>query len=129
MEFSCNFPTMDTKKQKELLGAMVDSIEIFPTKREYGYLKKISFHIPLFPDDKGNCFSIWDMYPGLLDENGNAKAVSDLDMEYDIQDVYEMMPDEVRAEFSDHKEDTDESVVLMSRAWVEATGLLSEKWN
>ena len=115
VEFSYNFPQMDVKKQKEILGAMVESIEIFPTKRDNGYLKKINFHIPLFPDDKGNCFTIWDMFPGLLDENGNEKAVPDLDTEYDVHDVYEMMPDGVRAEFSDHKQDTDESVVLLSR--------------
>lgn len=113
MDFSCNFPTMDVKKQKEILGAMVERIEIFPTKRDNGYLKKIYFHIPLFPDDKGNCFTIWDMFPGLLDENGNEKAVPDLDMEYDFQEIYDMMPDEVRAEFPDHKKDTDESIVCL----------------
>ena len=116
MEFSCSFPTMESKKQKEILGAMVSAIEIFPTKKDTGYLKKISFHIPIFPDEKGNCLTIWDMWPGLLDEDGNSLPIPHDDYEKEL--IQSIMPSDTdeSSNLSDLKGNTDESVALLTRS-------------
>ena len=57
---------------------LVDSIEIFPTKREMGYLKAIHFKIPVLRDygDFTDVMTIWDYYPDILDEEGNFNGYS-----------------------------------------------------
>ena len=51
---------------------LIESIEIFPTKRAYGYLKTIHFSFPVLSGDEiKQTMSIWDTHPDILDEEGN----------------------------------------------------------
>ena len=59
--------------QKQFANMLIDRIEIFPTKREMGYLKSIHFKIPVFRShgELTEVMTIWDYYPDILDEDGN----------------------------------------------------------
>ena len=78
MAFGMEFDTLSPLAQKQFANMLVDSIEIFPTKREMGYLKAIHFKIPVLRDygDFTDVMTIWDYYPDILDEDGNFNGYS-----------------------------------------------------
>ena len=78
MAFGMDFENLSPLAQKQFANMLVDSIEIFPTKREMGYLKAIHFKIPVLRDygDFTDVMTIWDYYPDILDENGNFNGYS-----------------------------------------------------
>ena len=88
MAFGMDFENLSPLAQKQFANMLVDSIEIFPTKREMGYLKAIHFKIPVLRDygDFTDVMTIWDYYPDILDEEGNFNgnsledAIPDRDM-------------------------------------------------
>lgn len=72
LEFGQAYPTMTEAEQKKVANILIDSIEIFPTKRAYGYLKTIHFSFPILSGDEiKQTMTIWDEYPDILDEDGN----------------------------------------------------------
>ena len=72
LEFGQAYPTMSEAEQKKVANILIDSIEIFPTKRAYGYLKTIHFSFPILSGDEiKQTMTIWDEYPDILDEDGN----------------------------------------------------------
>ena len=78
MAFGMDFENLSPLAQKQFANMLVDSIEIFPTKREMGYLKAIHFKIPVLRDygDFTDVMTIWDYYPDILDEEGNFNGYS-----------------------------------------------------
>lgn len=66
-----NYSDFDKKK---LMQRLVKSIEIYPTKRAYGYLKSIEFAFPVFKsrltDDTSTIYTIQDAYPDIIDDEG-----------------------------------------------------------
>ena len=78
MAFGMDFENLSPLAQKQFANMLVDSIEIFPTKREMGYLKAIHFKIPVLRDygDFTDVMTIWDYYPDILDEEGNSNGYS-----------------------------------------------------
>lgn len=77
IEFGCCFDELSPKAQKQLANLLVDSIEIFPDKRDMGYLKTIHFKIPVFTNNGLKTdVTVWDNYPDILDENGNFNGYS-----------------------------------------------------
>ncbi len=78
MAFGMEFDTLSPLAQKQFANMLVDSIEIFPTKREMGYLKAIHFKIPVLRSygDFTDVMTIWDYYPDILDEEGNFNGYS-----------------------------------------------------
>ena len=78
MAFGMDFENLSPLAQKQFANMLVDSIEIFPTKREMGYLKAIHFKIPVLSDygDFTDVMTIWDYYPDILDEEGNSNGYS-----------------------------------------------------
>ena len=78
MAFGMEFDTLSPLAQKQFANMLVESIEIFPTKREMGYLKAIHFKIPVLRDygDFTDVMTIWDYYPDILDEEGNFNGYS-----------------------------------------------------
>lgn len=78
MAFGMEFDTLSPLAQKQFANMLVDSIEIFPTKREMGYLKAIHFKIPILRSygDFTDVMTIWDYYPDILDEDGNFNGYS-----------------------------------------------------
>ena len=73
MTFGAEFDTLPPLQQKQYANMIVDSIEIFPEKRDMGFLKAIHFKMPVFRnyDDFTDVMTIWDYYPDILDEEGN----------------------------------------------------------
>lgn len=78
MAFGMDFENLSPLAQKQFANMLVDSIEIFPTKREMGYLKAIHFKIPVLRDygDFTDVMTILDYYPDILDEEGNSNGYS-----------------------------------------------------
>ena len=78
MAFGWDFENLSSLAQKQFANMLVDSIEIFPTKREMGYLKAIHFKIPVLRSygDFTDIMTIWDYYPDILDEEGNFNGYS-----------------------------------------------------
>lgn len=117
LEFGQAYPTMSEAEQKKVANILIDSIEIFPTKRAYGYLKTIHFSFPILSGDEiKQTMTIWDEYPDILDEDGNFNGYNPeddlppVDMETGTIVVHPeggvFPPNRI----------TDECVVLMSRA-------------
>ena len=72
LEFGQMYPTLPEAEQKKIANVLIESIEIFPTKRAYGYLKTIHFSFPVLSGDEiKQTMSIWDTHPDILDEDGN----------------------------------------------------------
>lgn len=71
--FGSHFNELSPLAQKQYANMLIDRIEIFPTKREMGYLKSIHFKIPVFRShgELTDVMTIWDYYPDILDEEGN----------------------------------------------------------
>ena len=72
LEFGQAYPTLPEADQKKIANVLIDSIEIFPTKRAFGYLKTIHFSFPVLSGDEiKQTMTIWDTHPDILDEEGN----------------------------------------------------------
>lgn len=72
MKFGVAYPRMPMGDQKRFANLLIESIEIFPTKRAFGYLKTIHFSFPVLNGSEiKRTLSIWDEYPDILDEDGN----------------------------------------------------------
>ena len=72
LEFGQMYPTLPEAEQKKIANVLIESIDIFPTKRAYGYLKTIHFSFPVLSGDEiKQTMSIWDTHPDILDEEGN----------------------------------------------------------
>ena len=110
------YPTLPEAEQKKIANVLIESIEIFPTKRAYGYLKTIHFSFPVLSGDEiKQTMSIWDTHPDILDEDGNFNGYNPEDdlppveMETGtivVHDEEEVFPP---------KRITDESVVCLKR--------------
>ena len=101
---------------KKVVNILIDSIEIFPTKRAYGYLKTIHFSFPILNGDEiKQTMTIWDEYPDILDEDGNFNGNNPEDdlppaeLESNTLEVHEEAPS-----FPPNRI-TDESVALISK--------------
>ncbi len=79
-------------EKKKLMQKLVKNIEIYPDKREFGYLKSIEFAFPIFKsrlsDERDTVFTIQDNYPDILDEDGRFNG-------YDPSDEYIMQEPEI----------------------------------
>ena len=74
VEIGEHFTELTPIEQKKIARALVSKIELFPTKRAYGYIKSIYFSIPIISKEEiENQYTIWDEYPEILDEEGNFK--------------------------------------------------------
>lgn len=70
------FTELSPDKQKKIARALVSKIELFPTKRAYGYIKSIYFSIPIISKEEiENQYTIWDEHPEILDDEGNFRDV------------------------------------------------------
>ena len=55
-----------------MANLLIESIEVFPTKRAMGYLKTIHFSVPVVSGGEiKKAMTIWDEYPDILDEEDN----------------------------------------------------------
>lgn len=116
LEFGQAYPTMSEAEQKKVANILIDSIEIFPTKRAYGYLKTIHFSFPILSGKEiKQTMTIWDEYPDILDKDGNFNGNNPEDdlppaeLESNTLEVHEEAPS-----FPPNRI-TDECVVLISR--------------
>lgn len=76
VEIGEHFTELTPIEQKKIARALVSKIELFPTKRAYGYIKSIYFSIPIISKEEiENQYTIWDEYPEILDEEGNFKDI------------------------------------------------------
>lgn len=123
--------------KKKLMQRLVKSIEIYPTKRAYGYLKSIEFAFPVFKshltDERDTIYTIQDKYPDIIDDEGEFTGYDPSDEyvpvepELDENGCIVAYPDETD-EYDDyisvtskdieripHKKTTDETVCLLSR--------------
>lgn len=74
LAYGATYCILDPAEQKQMANYYIDSIELFPSKRTFGYLKKIHFSIPVNCHGRAtDIISIWDRYPNMLDEEGNVK--------------------------------------------------------
>lgn len=117
LEFGQAYPTMSEAEQKKVANILIDSIEIFPTKRAYGYLKTIHFSFPILSGEEiKQTMTIWDEYPDILDKDGNFNGNNPEDdlppaeLESNTLEVHEEAPS-----FPPNRI-TDESVVLLTKA-------------
>ncbi len=69
-----NYDSFSDYEKKQLMRKLVKSIDIYPEKKAYGYLKSIEFKFPIFKsaltDEKDTIYTIQDAYPDIIDENG-----------------------------------------------------------
>ena len=69
-----NYDSYSDFDKKKLMQRLVKSIQIYPEKKAYGYLKSIEFKFPIFKsaltDEKDTIYTIQDAYPDIIDENG-----------------------------------------------------------
>ena len=81
--FGANFGSLSPLAQKQFANMLIDKVEIFPTKRDMGYLKSIHFKVPVCRNfgELTNIMTIWDYYPDILDEEGNFNGYAP---EYDL---------------------------------------------
>lgn len=70
---SVDFELLSPIAKKRYAEMVVDSIELFPSKRDAGYIKSVRFKVPVFQkqDELTNIITVWDKYPDILDEEGN----------------------------------------------------------
>lgn len=115
LEFGQMYPTLPEAEQKKIANVLIESIEIFPTKRAYGYLKTIHFSFPVLSGDEiKQTMSIWDTHPDILDDEGNFNGYNPED---DLPTV-EMETGTIvvhdEGEVFPPKRITDETIVLLS---------------
>lgn len=71
MENSFSILSASDKEKKERCNEMIDYIEVFPNKRESGYLKTIHFKVPINNNNNiTDTLSIWDL-DSTIDKDGN----------------------------------------------------------
>ena len=72
-QFSVDFELLTPIAQKRYANMVVDSIELFPSKRDAGYIKSVRFKVPVFynQDKLIDTVTVWDKYPDILNEEGN----------------------------------------------------------
>ncbi len=63
------YPWCPPSFKKRICNRIISSIEIFPKRAEYGYLKAVHFNAPVYYSQ--DHVTILDMHPDILDENGN----------------------------------------------------------
>ena len=85
-----SFGTLSPLAQKRFANMLIDRVDIFPTKRDMGYLKSIRFKIPVFRNsgDLTDVMTIWDYYPEILDEEGNFNGYEPV---YDTRTAMDML--------------------------------------
>ena len=111
------YPTLPDAMQKRIANVLIESIDIFPTKRAYGYLKTIHFSFPVLSGDEiKQTMTIWDSYPDILDEDGNFNGYNPED---DLPPM--QIPDGTIVVYDEDenfppKKITDESIVCLTRA-------------
>ena len=72
MEYGQRYRYLSLAEQKKMANLLIESIEVFPTKRAMGYLKTIHFSVPVVSGGEiKKTMTIWDEYPDILDEEGN----------------------------------------------------------
>lgn len=116
LQFGQLYPTLPDAEQKKIANVLIESIEIFPTKRAYGYLKTIHFSFPVLSGNEiKQTMTIWDSYPDILDEDGNFNGYNPEDdlPPMQIADGTIVVYDE--DEVFPPKKITDESIVCLSR--------------
>ena len=116
LQFGQLYPTLSDAEQKKIANVLIESIEIFPTKRAYGYLKTIHFSFPVLSGNEiKQTMTIWDSYPDILDEDGNFNGYNPEDdlPPMQIADGTIVVYDE--DEVFPPKKITDESIVCLCR--------------
>ena len=133
------YPWCPPSFKKRICNRIISSIEIFPKRAEYGYLKAVHFNAPVYYSQ--DHVTIWDMHPDILDENGNFNGYTpewevpeEIKKKWDcsedvigypedyvseeskrIAEEYERKAEERMKFYSDLMKHTDETVVLLSR--------------
>lgn len=133
------YPWCPPSFKKRICNRIISSIEIFPKRAEYGYLKAVHFNAPVYYSQ--DHVTIWDMHPDILDENGNfngytpeCEVPEEIKKKWDCSEDVIGYPedyvseeskriaeeDERKAEermkfYSDLMKHTDETVVLITR--------------
>ena len=119
MEYGQRYRYLSLAEQKKMANLLIESIEVFPTKRAMGYLKTIHFSVPVVSGGEiKKTMTIWDEYPDILDEEGNFNGYNpeddlppsggfeaDEDGNVAVQDENAFLPKKI----------TDETVALLSR--------------
>ncbi len=69
-----NYDSYSDSDKKKLMQRLVKNIEIYPTKRAFGYLKSIEFEFPVFKsrltEERDTIYTIQDAYPDIIDDEG-----------------------------------------------------------
>ena len=116
LKFGQAYPTLPQSEQKKIANILIESIEIFPTKRAYGYLKAIHFSFPVLSGDEiKQCMTIWDEYPDILDDEGNFNGKNPEDDLPPMEIPTGTVPVYEDGHTFPPKHITDETVVLLSR--------------
>ena len=119
MEYGQRYRYLSLAEQKKMANLLIESIEVFPTKRAMGYLKTIHFSVPVVSGGEiKKTMTIWDEYPDILDEEGNfngynpeddlppsGRFEADEDGNVAVQDENAFLPKKI----------TDESIVCLIR--------------
>ena len=116
LEFGQAYPTLPEADQKKIANVLIDSIEIFPTKRAFGYLKTIHFSFPVLSGDEiKQTMTIWDTHPDILDEEGNFNGYNPEDDLPPVEMETGTIVVHPEGDSFPPKRITDESVVCLSR--------------
>ena len=116
LEFGQAYPTLPEADQKKIANVLIDSIEIFPTKRAFGYLKTIHFSFPVLSGDEiKQTMTIWDTHPDILDEEGNFNGYNPEDDLPPVEMETGTIVVHPEGDSFPPKRITDETVVLLSR--------------
>ena len=70
--YGAMYSRLNKIQKKQMANTYIDSIELFPTKGTYGYIKRVNFSIPVNCNGQlSDSITIWDRYP-MLNEKGVA---------------------------------------------------------
>ena len=116
LEFGQAYPTLPEADQKKIANVLIDSIEIFPSKRAFGYLKTIHFSFPVLSGDEiKQTMTIWDTHPDILDEEGNFNGYNPEDDLPPVEMETGTIVVHPEGDSFPPKRITDETVVLLSQ--------------
>ena len=116
LEFGQAYPTLPEADQKKIANVLIDSIEIFPTKRAFGYLKTIHFSFPVLSGDEiKQTMTIWDTHPDILDEDGNFNGYNPEDDLPPVEMETGTLVVHPEGDSFPPKRITDETVVMLER--------------
>ena len=144
------YPWCPPSFKKRICNRIISSIEIFPKRAEYGYLKAVHFNAPVYYSQ--DHVTIWDMHPDILDENGNFNGYTpewevpeEIKKKWDcsedvigypedyvseeskrIAEEYERKAEERMKFYSDLMKHTDETVVLLSKGEIDSKNIRVE---